>query len=226
MLGIMADNLSLYDVLRLPDPLRIGFVTVLFIFTLSILLGERDLGFIKIPAFPNSARRWIKCAVPALLLLSLLAFIPLFDRSAEAVAGKATLHLVADDLTLGLENPYEHRPPVTTARVRVEVFSGSAILSRKAEILSQQVDKGYFADGWPEVELVSAKPDRLIVSKGESAVITMEFDTYGLIPRASYSTNWESYVGRSFGNIRVEIQYSVRDKEKKTAVDIPMRFTR
>jgi hypothetical protein len=48
----MTDKAGLYDLLHIPDPLRIGFVTIAAILVLSVLLGEKDFGLFKVPAMP------------------------------------------------------------------------------------------------------------------------------------------------------------------------------
>src|ERR1017187_8785368 len=123
----MTDKVGLYDLLHIPDPLRIGFVTIAAILVLSVLLGEKDFGLFKAPDVPWLTRRWLRFAAPAVLLLALSGFVPFFRATGTAIfaSDDAEVHFVADDLTFHLSNPYEHRQVVLPARVGAEVSSGA-----------------------------------------------------------------------------------------------------
>jgi hypothetical protein len=107
----MSDKAGLYDLLHLPDPLRIGFVTIATILLLSVLLGEKDFGLFKVPAMPWLTRHWLRFVAPAVLLLAVSGFVPFFRVAATATglviltSDDADVHFMADELTFRLSNP-------------------------------------------------------------------------------------------------------------------------
>jgi len=119
----MTDKAGLYDLLHIPDPLRVGFVTIAAILVLSVLLGEKDFGLFKVPAMPWPTRSWLRFVAPAVLLLALSGFVPLFRGTSTATglfiltSDDADVHFIAEDLTFHLSNPYEHRQVVLPAQV-------------------------------------------------------------------------------------------------------------
>jgi hypothetical protein len=227
----MTDKAGLYDLLHIPDPLRIGFVTIAAILVLSVLMGEKDFGLLKVPAMPWLTRRWLRFVAPAALLLAVSGFVPFFRVAATATglailtSDDAEVHFIADDLTFRLSHPYEQRQVVLSAQVRVEVASGLIALTRQAELISSQLNRDYFApESYTDLRLLSAKPDKIVVPRGGQAMIALDFDTSSLIPRSSYVTDHEAFAGKPFGSLKVSITYTDRKNDKKAVIEIPMRF--
>jgi hypothetical protein len=157
--------------------------------------------------------------------------VPIFRETSTAsglvilTGNDAEVHFIAEDLTFRLSNAYEHRQVVLPAQVRVEVASGSIALTRRAELVSSQIDTHYFApDSYIDLRLLSAKPDKIVVERGGQAAINLDFDTSSLIPLASYVMDYEAFAGKPFGRLKVSITYSDRNNDKKAMIEIPMRF--
>src|SRR6266545_8366533 len=95
---------SVYEIVRLPEAFGVVLLTVALILFLSPYLSGADFGIFKIPGFPDGTARALRILGPAVFLLSLFLFLPVWRASNAAVEPQA-LRAVPGGTRLKLTTP-------------------------------------------------------------------------------------------------------------------------
>ncbi len=82
----MSPRISLFTMSGLPEAFGYAVLAFCFILCLSPYFAGQDFGVFKFPPFEPRAKRLLRLFGPILLLVSVLAFLPLFATAAKAGA--------------------------------------------------------------------------------------------------------------------------------------------
>ena len=215
-------RLGTYDRLNLPTALSVGIVVFCTVCTLSPYAAGQDFGIFKVPTFSAHWTNVLRIVGPIIVALSVIGFLPVWRRGPKP--SKTNVYMTADDLKYRLREPYNNRMLRASVNVRTEVSSGSIVLSREAILVETKLQKKYLSETGGKIKLLSVSPSQQIVSAGQTATITIEFDVGSVIPEVHYATNCEQYIGTKFGELDVDIPYQIDNEKRDVRVNIPLKF--
>lgn len=218
---------STYQILGIPDTVSGILFTLALILVLSPYASGVDLGVVKIPAFGDKTKRWLKGIGPLSLILTIGLFVPVWStKEKPSFSPPAQLHILPPDLIIRATESHDRRRRIFID-VPVQALSGSLGLTREAKLISQQIDNRFFVSDIlvPEVKLISATPSAPVVSASSSpATLRLEFDCSALVIRAQYIANHEDYIGQQCGQVSVEVSYKDGQALKTASFPIVLRF--
>lgn len=162
----------------------------------------------------------------SILGVLMLFWLPRVPEMFAAQSNRALVRFLPGDLNINLDEAYTSGS-VVVVQVSVRAPRGEITLTRRAKIVSSQLDESVFVSDLirPKLELISVNPSTPLVGAGSPiATIEVELDKSSLIPTASEASYTPSGTKRKVGSVVVRLYYQDAEKEESADVEIPIFF--